>query len=129
LFAELPARVTRTSTKAGLYAIFDELDKETRQNLKEPLKIVRYTGTLTNQDIQCRFIEHCTPNGNKKRFEFDPKKHRIELIYEWDIDNLDERFDTPGKAAIAFELLSLTLREAFSPVQQWSPGNFNFVKH
>jgi hypothetical protein len=81
----LRTRLTDVSDTAGLYAILNKVSKNERQTLSNPLKIVRYVGTLTTTDIQTRFKEYCEPKAeNSRRFVFNSEDHCIVPVMNYD---------------------------------------------
>jgi hypothetical protein len=100
---------------AGLYAILDKVSKIERQKHPKPLSLVRYIGTVTTTSIEDRFTDHCKPkNANSYRFVFNPQEYCIVSIMTFDTEALEERFETPDQAAIAYEMLSDCLRKEWN---------------
>lgn len=97
------------SDVAKLYGIIDKLGKKKRKVLSKPLSLYRYIGTLTSKSLEDRFKEHCIPKTGKwakDKFVFNANDHCIVPIMEFSKEHLDERFDTPNEAAVAFEIFS-----------------------
>jgi hypothetical protein len=53
---------------------------------------------------------------------FNPQEYCIVSIMTFDTESLEERFETPDQAAIAYEMLSDCLRKECNFVPYWMPG-------